>query len=357
VLTTIEQDTGAPAGGTAIPAIRPVVPAAIASLFTVTAFLSSGLLFAVQPMVARMLLPQLGGSAAAWNTAMVFFQAALLVGYLAAHLSIATLGVRRHTIFQITIAALAALTLPIHLPDGWVPPAGGGAERWTLLALLVMVGAPFVVLSTSAPTLQRWFAATDHPSAGDPYFLYAAGNAGSLIALLAVPLIIDRQLGVTDQARLWTIGFVVLSVLVALCGLVTRQRAPREPIHAVERTSAVSWFVPRWIVWAAIPSALLLAATRHLATDVASIPLLWVVPLALYLATFIAAFGRCQSAALRVGIVGTSVLVDGIRRTRVGTIARPAASAIGYSKTRSNTTGATSEARMPPTTPPTESAT
>lgn len=279
-----------------------------AILFTATTFLASALLFAVQPMVTRMLLPQLGGSAAAWNTAMVFFQSTLLLGYVAAHLSIRRLGVRRHTWVQLAALALAAATLPVALPDDWVAPITSGTEWWTLTALAVMVGAPFVVLATSSPTLQRWFAATDHPRAADPYFLYAAGNAGSLLALLAYPLALERVLGVGDQARLWSGGFVLLGCLTALCALVTRRDGAAK-VAPESQLAPVRWFQPRWIAWAAVPSALLLGTTRHLATDVASIPLLWVVPLALYLATFIVAFGRWGAGARDTGAALAAIVV------------------------------------------------
>jgi hypothetical protein len=283
---------------------------AVTLLFSAASFLGAGLLFAVQPMVTRMLLPNLGGSPAAWNTAMVFFQSALLLGYVVAHVSIGRLGIRRHTVLQVGLLVAAAVTLPIALPAGWVAPAASGTELWTLGTLVVMVGAPFAVLSTTSPTLQRWLAETDHRAASDPYFLYAAGNAGSLLALLGYPLLIDRVLGVQQQARAWAVGFVALILLTALCAAVTRSSSrpiaagTDGPVHVpISR-----WANPAWILPAAIPSALLLGTTRHLGTDVASIPLLWVVPLAIYLGTFVLAFSSWGPTALRWGTTLTAAV-------------------------------------------------
>jgi hypothetical protein len=157
-------------------------------------------------MVAKMLLPRLGGSPAVWNTAMVFFQAALLAGYAFAHFSTTRFGLRRHPWVQVAVIASAILLLPIGIDAGWRPPDGVAPALWTLFVLLVIVGGPFFVLATASPTLQRWFSATDHPEAGDPYFLYAAGNLGSLLALLGYPLVLEPRYDLATQARLWTVG-------------------------------------------------------------------------------------------------------------------------------------------------------
>lgn len=275
-------------------------------------FLAATLLFLVEPMVAKMLLPRLGGSAAVWNTAMVFFQAALLAGYGFAHLTLHRLGPFRQSVLQIIGLAVPLVVLPIAVPAGWRPPDGGTVALWTLAVLGIMVGLPFFFLSTVGPTLQRWFSATDHPRAGDPYFLYAAGNIGSLLALLAYPFLFEPMFGLDTQARLWTAGYVLFVVLAAWCAvLLRRHRAigtidiasvqEIRPTLGAAGPPPLRWSTRwRWIGLAAVPSALMLGVTHHLSSDVASMPLLWVVPLSLYLLTFIIAFGRRPEGPVRV---------------------------------------------------------
>jgi len=164
--------------------------------FTLTSFVGSTLLFLVQPMVARLLLPAAGGSASLWSTAMVFFQGTLLGGYLWAHFSTSKLGISRHRTLHIILLALPLLVLPLAVPGGWSLDSDRPIVD-TLWVLLVMVGVPFFALSTASPTLQRWFAETGHPQAQDPYFLYAAGNIGSIGALLVYPFIIEPRLGLS----------------------------------------------------------------------------------------------------------------------------------------------------------------
>jgi spermidine synthase len=289
---------------------RPV--GALLPLLTVTTFTAAALMFLVEPMVAKMLLPLLGGTADVWNTAMVFFQSALLAGYAFAHLTLSRLGVRRQRALQAAVVALPLLALPVAVPAGWVPQPGSSPALWTLAALTVMVGAPFLALSTSSPTLQRWFSVTGHPHAADPYFLYAAGNTGSLLALLSYPFVFERLLPLDQQSRLWSFSYAVVAVLTLATALVLRPSradpvpAPRAPSAPParpvrdgpdERTRRRRL---RWVGLAAVPSSLLLGVTRHLATDVASLPLLWIVPLAIYLASFVIAFGRWGPTAVDV---------------------------------------------------------
>ena len=280
----------------------------LVALFVTTTFLGASLLFLVQPMVAKMLLPRLGGTPDVWNTAMVFFQGILLAGYAYAHFSTARLGLRRQPIVQLVVLLVPLALLPVAVPAGWEPPTGMAPALWTLFALAVAVGAPFFVLSTSSPTLQRWFSVTDHPAAHDPYFLYAAGNVGSLLALVGYPLLIEPRFGLEDQARLWSIGYVVFVVACGACVVaLSRRRAPEpvvSPEGLVESVEAeappVGWARRgRWVLYAFIPSALMLGVTRHISTDIAAVPLLWVIPLALYLISFIVAFGRDASRVVR----------------------------------------------------------
>lgn len=283
---------GSPAGDGAEPAGRGLV-----ALFTGTTFLAAFLLFLVEPMVAKMLLPLLGGAPAAWNTAMVFFQAALLGGYAFAFASTRWLSPRVHAGVQLGALALPLLLLPVAVPAGWVPPSGQNPVWWTLLVLVPMVGAPFLMLASMGPTLQRWFSRSSHPRAHDPYFLYAAGNAGSLLALLAYPFVFEAAMPLTRQARLWSGLYALLIVAAAACVVFERRRRSPEGATPASRDAAgvasIAWRTRgRWIFLAFIPSTLMLGVTRHLASDVASFPLLWVVPLAIYLVTFIVAFGR-----------------------------------------------------------------
>ncbi|MBX3286502.1 MAG: fused MFS/spermidine synthase [Actinobacteria bacterium] len=318
---TEESDDGAPVAAAAavapvdrsMPPPDPVAARAgrgTVAVFTAATFVSASLLFLVQPLVAKMLLPLLGGSAAVWNTASVFFQAVLLAGYAFSHLSLRRLGVRRQPWLQAAVALVGLAVLPIAIPSGWVPPAGAPG-LWTLLVLGATVGLPFFVLSTVSPTLQRWFAATDHPSAHDPYFLYAAGNVGSLLSLLAYPLVAEPLLSSGDLSHLWTIGYATFVVLLLACWAQVRRTARRQPTDAPEaERSPLSWATRlRWAGFAAVPSGLMLGVTRHISSDVAAMPLLWVVPLALYLGTFIVAFGRRPERAVAVASRALKLLV------------------------------------------------
>lgn len=283
----------------------------LTGLFITTSFIGASLLFLVQPMVARMLLPAAGGSAALWNTALVFFMTTLLLGYVLAHVSTRRLGIRRHPPVQLALLALPLLFLPIALPDGWLLPADGSHALWVLAVLAVMVGIPFLALSTSSPTIQYWFSATGHRQAHDPYFLYAAGNVGAVGALLAYPFLIEPWLTLESQARLWAAGYVVFLLCVAWCAVVARRGSAVE-VSAADRprTRLSAGRRLKWLAWSAVPAALMLGVTRHIATDVASFPLLWIVPLLLYLLTFVIAFGR--DSARRDSIVSKAVWIGAI---------------------------------------------
>jgi hypothetical protein len=282
-------------------------------LFALTLFVSAALLFWVQPMFARMVLPYLGGTPAVWNTCVVFFQASLLAGYTYAHLTPAWLGVRRQALAHIGLMLVPLLLLPIAVPEALVPWLDSVHPAVGLLTLLLEgVGLPFFVVSTTAPLLQRWFAATGHPSAGDPYYLYAASNLGSMIALLAYPFVMEPWLHLLpadpytgqplllSQPWLWTAGYALLLGLVLACA-VQVWKAPHLPPEVQKGAEGKAPdghepVTPRrrllWVLLAAVPSSLMLGATTFITTDVAPIPLLWVIPLALYLLTFILAFAR-----------------------------------------------------------------
>lgn len=291
-------------------------------LFTMTLFVSAGLLFWLQPMVGKMVLPALGGTPAVWNTCMVFFQAGLLAGYAYAHGISGRLGTRAQIVLHMGLVLLPVPMLPILLIET-APPPDSNAVFWLLGVLLVQLGVPFIVIATSAPLLQRWFAAA-HKTA-DPYYLYAASNLGSLLALVSYPLLIEPTFTLSEQSTLWAAGYAVLAALIATSAIAAWRRTDRttmrveasdkgakRPAGARERpVSAVPRL--RWLVLALVPSSLMLSVTTHLTTDLAPIPLLWVLPLALYLLTFVLAFARRQwldvTAMARVMPIAVLVLV------------------------------------------------
>jgi hypothetical protein len=266
-------------------------------LFAVAILVNAALLFAVQPMVAKMLLPVLGGTPAVWNTCMVFFQAALLCGYAFAHALTSRWPRRVQTAAYPLLQVAGFVTLPLAVGEHSLrtPPWEAIPVPWLLGALAVTVGLPFFLLAATGPVLQKWFAGTDSPGAEDPYFLYAASNLGSLGALLAYPLLMEPALTLCEQSRLWTAGYGALVLLTAGCAAAARRRSAVRPAEGapgcVDEAPTVGRRL-RWVALAAVPSSLLLGVTTYVTTDIATIPLLWVVPLALYLLTFTLAFAR-----------------------------------------------------------------
>jgi SAM-dependent methyltransferase len=254
------------------------------TLFTLTIFVGSFLLFLIQPLIARLALPRLGGAPAVWNTAMLFYQAVLLLGYLYAH-ALTRLPARTQAIVHLALLATAALMLPIGLAD-LTPPVTSNPAPWLLALLGASIGPLFFAVAAQAPLMQAWYAAGDE---GDPYFLYAASNAGSLLALLAYPFIVEPNLTLGMQSWLWSGGYVALIALVALCAWRLRPAAAASAAPPVR--PRIAWRQRgRWVLLAFVPSGLLLSTTTHLTTDVMAMPLLWVAPLALYLVSFIVAF-------------------------------------------------------------------
>ena len=285
----------------------------IVALFSITLFLSAALMFLVQPMFAKFILPLFGSTPAVWNASMLFFQTTLLAGYLYAHESTMRLGVRRQAALHVGVLMVPLLVLPIGVPADWLPPVESNPVPALLGLLAVAVGLPFFVVSTTAPLLQRWLAGTSHPAAADPYFLYRASNLGSVLGLLAYPLAVEPALRLADQGRLWSAGYGLLVLLMLACALVIwRERpvtasaggaAPEEgPVPALapadlspETTRAQRAPVTlarrlRWVGLAFVPSSLMLGVTATITTDLAPLPLLWALPLSLYLVSFIIVF-------------------------------------------------------------------
>lgn len=266
---------------------------AVLLLFAATMFVGAGLLFWIQPMFAKMVLPLLGGSPSVWNTAMVFFQAALLAGYAYAHVLSRRFGLRTQLLIHLLVLVSAFLFLPVSVAQGWIPDAETIPVLWLLGLLAVSIGLPFLAVSATAPLMQRWFSRSGHPHAADPYFLYGASNLGSILGLLGFPLVLAPMLSVQEQSLAWTAGFVVLAAMIAGSGwLVARRGATPAPAADVVTTRPDWRARAAWIAYSAVPSALLLGVTGHISTDIAAAPLLWVVPLTLYLLTFVIVFAR-----------------------------------------------------------------
>jgi len=296
--------------------------------FSTTMLISAGLLFMVQPMFAKMLLPLLGGTPAVWNASMLFFQTALLAGYAYAHYSIRKLGVRRQVVLHLALVGASLAFLPVAVPDGW-QPRGENPAIWLLAILTVAIGLPFFVVSTTSPTLQRWFASLGHRSADDPYFLYAASNVGSMVALLSYPLLAEPMLRLPDQAMLWSAGYGLFALLTLGAAIITLRSSSRsEPAkaEAVEETEVERPALTRrlrWVALAFVPSSLMLGITTYFTTDIAPIPLLWVIPLSLYLATFIIVFSRRTGHIHRIASKASPFAVVLLALTMVLNASRP----------------------------------
>ena len=265
----------------------------LAAIFTATIFLSATLLFSVQPMFTKLILPLLGGASNVWNTAMVFFQAMLLGGYIYAHLVSKYLPVKAQIIVHACVTAAGFIFLPLAVPENIILPESGMPTFWLLGLFGITVGLPFFALSANAPLLQRWFSLTDHRDAENPYFLYSASNAASLIILCAYPFIIEPNTRLGGQTFSWAIGYAVLLVMLLLTAFaLLRRLAPvSNSISAETPTTKTGWKQKAfWVFLAFLPSSLMLGVTSYMTNNIASTPFLWIMPLALYLLTFVIVF-------------------------------------------------------------------
>ena len=260
-------------------------------LFALAIFTSAALVFTVQPMATKLVLPMLGGSPSVWNTAMVFFQAALLAGYAYAHLLQRLTSMKAQMGVHLGLLVLAALFLPLRISGVLGDPAPDAPIGWLLATLTLSIGAPFAVLSATAPLLQAWYARVrvGHADGQNPYVLYAASNLGSFLALIAYPAVIEPLLTLSGQRAGWSAGYAVFVLMVVALAVVAWRRASGQgEIAALERSAPIAWREKIiWVLLAAAPASLMLGVTTHLSTDVASAPFLWVAPLALYLLTFV----------------------------------------------------------------------
>jgi hypothetical protein len=285
----------------------------IGLVFTVTIFLSAALLFFVQPLFAKLVLPQIGGAPAVWTTAMLFFQSVLIAGYAYAHLMARYLPHRAQLAVHLVLFGLALTFLPLAIPENWTYDGTASPAGQTLVLFALGVGVPFAFLSANAPLLQSWYAKSGRPDAHDPYYLYGASNLGSLIALLGFPLAAEPLFGASAISRGWALGFVVLGVAIAASGLMISPKvgAPSES-HASKRPDLATML--KWALLAFVPSSLMLAVTTRLSTDLGAVPLLWVVPLALYLLTFVLVFRAISPTFTRLvqasGALGLIVLLS-----------------------------------------------
>jgi len=278
--------------------IAPPLPL-VMGVFTLSIFLSAILLFSVQPMFTKMTLPLLGGASNVWNTAMVFFQGTLLGGYLYAHLISKHFQLKTQIGIHAFILALGFFFLPLAIASGWTPPDGGAQAFWLIALFAVSIGVPFFAISANASLLQRWFSYTTHKDAGDPYFLYAASNFGSLLSLGLYPVYFEPLMRLQDQTGLWAWGYRSLFLIILLAGISAfmvmkpqevGQRGDDAKGLRLERLTIERrlW----WVFLAFIPSSLMLGVTSHMTNNIGSVPFLWIVPLALYLLTFIIVFAK-----------------------------------------------------------------
>src|SRR6201987_4107746 len=258
-------------------------------------FVSALLLFSVQPLFTKMVLPRLGGSPAVWSVAMVFFQSLLLGGYAYAHFLMKLRNRLMPVAVHLVLLVIALLSLPLSIAGGWGEPPTSGYAVWLLGLFAVSIGLPFFALAANNPLLQAGFVRTGHPNGPDPYFLYASSNIGSFLALLSYPVLLEPMFTLRTQNLIWTGGYGVLIVLIASCGALLLLRSPslaEADLRNKETDApAPAWLLrARWIFLAAVPSGLLIAVTAHISTDVAAAPLLWVLPLSLYLLTWVLVF-------------------------------------------------------------------
>jgi hypothetical protein len=293
-------------------------------IYAAALFVSAALLFLVQPMFAKALLPLLGGAPAVWNTCVVFYELMLLAGYAYAFYLQRHAPLRVQIILHLGLVLLVLAFLPLRIHTFLPPPSSITAVPWLLFMLLVSLGVPLLVLSATSPLLQSWFAATSYQRSHDPYFLYAASNAGSLVGLLCYPFLLEPLVGLRTQSVIWTFGYFALVACLGLAAFVLyrsigknasaasasetvdeRDLASDRDAGAIAAKRKI-----RWVILAFIPSSLMLSVTTYLSTVVAPIPLLWVVPLALYLVTFIIAFsGDSETRLGRLRRIGPFVVL------------------------------------------------
>jgi hypothetical protein len=284
--------------------------------YTAAIFVSALLLFSVQPLFTKMVLPRLGGSPAVWSVAMVFFQSLLLAGYGYAHYLMQIRNGMIAVAIHLVLLTIALLTLPLSIAGGWGEPPTSGYAFWLLGLFTVSIGLPFFALAANNPLLQAWFVRSGHPSGPDPYFLYASSNIGSFLALLSYPVLLEPMFTLRTQNLIWTGGYGLLIVLIASCAVLLL-RSPATAAAKLQTDDADApappWILrARWIFLAAVPSGLLIAVTAHISTDVAAAPLLWVLPLSLYLLTWVLVFQSCPLLPHKWMLMAQPLAITGV---------------------------------------------
>ena len=275
-------------------------------LFAGTLFVSASLMFVLQPLFGKLMLPLLGGSPAVWNTCMVFYQMLVFLGYLYAHYISTRLAHKRQIQVHASIVLISLIALPVALPESMVPPTDSNPTLWLIWTLFISIGLPFFVISTTSPLIQKWFSHVGHHTSHDPYYLYAASNIGSLLALLSYPFIIEPNIGLSMQQLTWSGGYIALLALIAVCGWFFMRyyqqvsTDPEDPETLPSEPSVLTKL--HWLALAFVPSSLLLGLTNFVSTDIAAVPLLWIIPLTLYLLSFVLVFSRWASAVHRISL-------------------------------------------------------
>ncbi len=278
-----------------------------AGAYGLAVFCAAALVFTVEPLVGKLTLPVLGGSPAVWNTSLAFFQLGLLAGYAYAHLLQKLTSVGRQAIVHIAVLALAGLSLPLQLSTAFGPPSDEAPTIWLAGTLFLTLGAPFAALSATAPLLQAWFAKTRGEDARGVYGLYAASNLGSLLALAAYPSLVEPLMGLTRQAQVWSVAYLVFVAGTAVLAATMARGASNAAAEAAAAPPITGRQRLIWLGLAAAPASLLSGVTAEITSDIASVPFLWVIPLELYLLSFILAFGS-KREGVRPWALGTQLV-------------------------------------------------
>jgi hypothetical protein len=263
-------------------------------------------------MFSKMILPTLGGTPAVWNTCLVFFQAALLCGYVYAHAQ-SRLALRRQLVLHSGLLVCCFIFLPIQMPHGWAPPVDTNPAPWLLLLLAVALGAPFVLLSASAPLMQTWFSRSGDEQSKDPYFLYVASNVGSLIGLFGYPAVIEPNLSLVGQSLAWSFGYALLVLLIVVAAAQLWRNSADNLVESPAISPGITW--PRrlkWLILSAVPSSLLQSVTTYMTTDLAPVPLLWMAPLSVYFLSFVLVFSRKEVLSHRLMVMLLPIILIGL---------------------------------------------